>query len=161
MKNIPQNCSKPKSLRVDQVNDGDVRPVRLPDGNYTATLLRWNVELKFGRPTLILVFRIEDMGDYYHVELLRYYEVETTRVYRRKGKAPLIRFKSSWRRDWAKQYERLFGQQKKNTDDFLNPDDLAHRVWIITLRNKTHDAKGKMPEDEWESRVDKILDIEA
>ena len=159
--NIPQNPAKPKSLRVDRVNDGDVRPVRLPEGNYAATLLRWNVELKFGRPTLIMVFRIEDMGTYYHVELLRYFEVEATRTYRRKGKPPRINFKCSWRRDWAKQYEHLFGEQKKNTDDYLNPDALAHRVWEITLRDKTKDSKGKMPEKHWESRVHAILRMEA
>jgi hypothetical protein len=150
-----------KTVRVDHVHDGDIYPILLPDGQYSVTLQRWNVEMKFGRPTLILVFRIEDSGEYYHRELLRYYEVETVRAYKRKGRTNLIRFKSSWRREWAKQIVRLFGKQKKNTDDFLDPDRLANRVLIVSTRTKKKDSNGSIPKEEWESKVDQILEISA
>lgn len=161
MGSITPVLSNNSTLRVDSVNDGDVRPVLLPNGKYSATLQRWNVEIKFGRPTLILVFRIEDTGEYYHRELLRYYEVEVVRVYKRRGRPNLVRFKASWRRDWAKQFVRLFGEQKKNTDDFLDPDRLANHVFIVTTRTKKADSKGALPEAEWESKIDEISEMSA
>lgn len=161
MSSIIHPTDRGVSLRVDRVNDGDVRPVRLPDGKYSATLQRWNIELKFGRPTLILVLRIEDTGEYHHSELLRYYEVEKTRVYKRNRRPNRIHFKVSWRSGWAKQFVRLFGDQTSNLGDVLNPDRLANHVLLISTRTKKTDSKGLLPEEEWESKVDQIVEIAA
>ena len=161
MSDIHKKQEIKESLRVDKVHDGDIRPVLLNVEKCLVTLQRWSVEMKFGRPTLICVFSIEEPSEYRYMDILKYYEVEIIRVYKRKGLPDRIRFKCSWRRDWAKQFVNIFGMQEKNNEDFLNPDRLANHVLVVSIRTKKTDTTGLVSENLWESKIDKILEISA
>ena len=50
-----------KSLRCRQI---DPRPCAVPDGEYDVVFVSWALQYPYGRPTLILLWRIVSPGKY-------------------------------------------------------------------------------------------------
>ena len=99
----------------DMVGNTDEKPPIIKPGTYELAFVGFQTALMFARAQkLIMQFRVITLGEYFGVNLYRYYNVQG--FCGKPGKNG--RFKVGWKSDFAREYASLFGELPKRADRF-------------------------------------------
>ena len=138
-----------KSLRCRQI---DPRPCAVPDGEYDVVFVSWALQYPYGRPTLILLWRIVSPGKYFEVELPQYYRLESISKDQR-------RFHVGWRSAFAADYSHFFRLPRKKTH--FDPNSFAGHVFkcrtLIPKPQKSDEHRRHIEK----ARVDELVEMKA
>jgi hypothetical protein len=131
-------------------------PPLVREGIYTVKFMHWWTGILFGRrPKLAIVFRICDQGDYFGIELRRWYNVKPKGKLGRNGE-----FKAGWSSDLVREYANLVGMPRRNDRIALTRyTGLLINAEVKTVR-ETREQQA-LPEALQYSVIKRLVSIEA
>ena len=85
------------------------RPILIEPGNYAAVMIDWKVNYSgyFKKHSLLMHFRIVEMGEFYGVVLPAWFNIQPS-----KGKS----IKAGWRSDFLRMYQECFNTRLDRRD---------------------------------------------
>lgn len=110
------------------------RPVLISPGTYEAVMIDWKVNHSgyFKKHSLLMHFRIVEMGEFYGVVLPAWFNIQPS-----KGKS----IKAGWRSDFLRMYQECFNTRLDRTDriSMHRFENVALKVEVVTI---SKDSKG-------------------
>ena len=110
------------------------RPILIKPGNYAAVMIDWKVNYSgyFKKHSLLMHFRIVEMGEFYGVVLPAWFNIQPS-----KGKS----IKAGWRSDFLRMYQECFNTRLDRTDriSMHRFENVALKVEVVTI---SKDSKG-------------------
>ena len=110
------------------------RPILIEPGNYAAVMIDWKVNYSgyFKKHSLLMHFRIVEMGEFYGVVLPAWFNIQPS-----KGKS----IKAGWRSDFLRMYQECFNTRLDRRDriPMHRFENVAFKVEVETI---SKDSKG-------------------
>jgi hypothetical protein len=133
------------------------KPALIPAGEYQLRMNHWETAIYLGRAQkVVLHFTVCDMGPFFGIKLMRYYNVE--RIIGKPGKHG--RFKVRWNHDLVRDYSALFPEPRRL--DRIDLDHFASVIVVGRVETVTTTTRQKpLPASAQYSVVRELLRLEA